>query len=211
MQTIIRRKRNGVTIQYTVEDDPTPGTLGSHQLLLEQYRLLEKSIRFEQLLFNTYFLRKMKAKYKKLHCVYCGKKNLKIYHWKFGEIEKIWQLPTILSLNLLIQKYLLWMRIIYVLHVQVVIQKKQTIIGMRSSCTLKKKKMKKVRILCISKDNRNENSNNELDYTFEWLEVGKVYDAYRIPLIGDYVIPEFGTEIFWEKENFQDVTNEEIN
>ncbi len=71
--------------------------------------------------------------------------------------------------------------------------------------------MKKVRILCISKDNRNENSNNELDYTFEWLEVGKVYDAYRIPLIGDYVIPEFGTEIFWEKENFQDVTNEEIN
>ena len=82
MQTIIRRKRNGVTIQYTVEDNPTPGTLGSHELLLERYRLLEKSLHFEQLLFNTYFLRKMKSKYKKLHCVYCGRKNLKIYHWK---------------------------------------------------------------------------------------------------------------------------------
>jgi 5-methylcytosine-specific restriction endonuclease McrA len=81
MQTIIRSRRHGVTIRYTVEDDPTLGTLGSHQLLLEQYRLLEKSPRFEQLLFNSYFLRKMKSTYKKLHCVYCGRKNLRIYHW----------------------------------------------------------------------------------------------------------------------------------
>ena len=82
MQTIIRSRKHGVTIRYTVEDDPTPGTLGSHQLLLESYRLLERSIKFEQLLFNTYFLRKMKSKHKSLHCVYCGKKNLRIYHWK---------------------------------------------------------------------------------------------------------------------------------
>lgn len=82
MQVIIRSKKRGVTVRYTVEDSPTPGTFGSHQLLLEQYRLLEKSPRFEQLLFNTYFLRKMKAKYGSLHCVYCGRKNLRIYHWK---------------------------------------------------------------------------------------------------------------------------------
>ena len=81
MQVIIRSKRHGVTIRYTVEDEPTPGTYGSHQLLLEMYRLLEKSPHFEQLLFNTYFLRKMKSKYGKLHCVYCGRKNLRIYHW----------------------------------------------------------------------------------------------------------------------------------
>ena len=82
MQVIIRSRKRGVTVRYTVEDDPTPGTLGSHQLLLDEYRLLEKSPRFEQMLFNTYFLRKMKAKYGSLHCVYCGRKNLRIYHWK---------------------------------------------------------------------------------------------------------------------------------
>lgn len=82
MYRIIRSRRGGVMIGYTVEDDPTPGTLGSHQLLLDEYRLLEKSPRFQQLLFNTHFLRKMKNRYKILHCVYCGKKNLRIYHWK---------------------------------------------------------------------------------------------------------------------------------
>lgn len=81
MHRIIRSKKNGVTISYTVEDCPTPGTFGSHQLLLEQYRLVEKSPRFEQLLFNTHFLRKMKSIHGTLHCVYCGKKNLRIYHW----------------------------------------------------------------------------------------------------------------------------------
>lgn len=82
MQVIIKYKRGNVTVRYTVEDDPTPGTLGSHQLLLEQYYILEKSPKSEQLLFNTYFLRKMKSKYKKLHCVYCGRKNLRLYHWR---------------------------------------------------------------------------------------------------------------------------------
>ena len=93
MQTVIRSKRNGVTIRHIVEDEPTPGTLGSHQLLLEQYRLLERSPHFEQLLFNTYFLRKMKGRYKTLHCVYCGKKNLKIYHWKEYAGSK-WNMAT---------------------------------------------------------------------------------------------------------------------
>lgn len=81
MQVIILSRKNGVTVRHTVEDEPTPGSYGSHQLLLEQYRLLQKSPRFEQLLFNTYFLRRMKSKYGSLHCVYCGRKNLKIYHW----------------------------------------------------------------------------------------------------------------------------------
>ena len=81
MQTIIWSKRKGVTVRSTVEDNPTPGTLGSHQLLIESYKLLQKSTHFEQLLFNTYFLRRMKSIHKDLHCVYCGKKNLRIYHW----------------------------------------------------------------------------------------------------------------------------------
>lgn len=81
MQVIIRSRRNGVTVRITVEDNPTQGTLGSHELLLDEYRLLQKSLKFKQLLFNTYFLRKIKSKYGNLHCVYCGKKNLKIYHW----------------------------------------------------------------------------------------------------------------------------------
>ena len=82
MHVIIRSKRNNVTVRITVIDDPTPGTFGSHQLLLDEYRLLEKSLHFEQLLFNTYFLRRMKSKYGNLHCVYCGRKNLRIYHWR---------------------------------------------------------------------------------------------------------------------------------
>lgn len=81
MQVIIRSRKNDVTIRITVEDNPTPGTLGSHELLLDEYRLLQKSLRFKQLLFNSYFLRKMKSLYGSLHCVYCGKKNLRIYHW----------------------------------------------------------------------------------------------------------------------------------
>lgn len=81
MQTIIKSRKNGITVRYTVEDEPTPGTLGCYRLLTERLRLLEKSPKFEQLLFNTYFLRKMKSLHKELHCVYCGKKNLRIYHW----------------------------------------------------------------------------------------------------------------------------------
>ena len=80
MQTILWRKRDGITIQCTVEDYPTPGTLGSHQLLLEEYRWLQKR-GSPQMLFNTYFLRRMLSVYKKLHCVYCGRRRLKIYSW----------------------------------------------------------------------------------------------------------------------------------
>ena len=80
MQKIIWRKRGNLTIQSMVEDDPTPGTLGSHKLLLESYIWLEKTGN-PQMLFNTYFLRRMLSTYKKLHCVYCGRRSLKIYHW----------------------------------------------------------------------------------------------------------------------------------
>lgn len=80
MQKILWSKRHGITIQCMVEDNPTPGTLGSHQLLLEQYIWLQKTGN-QQMLFNTYFLRGMLSKHKKLHCVYCGRKNLRIYHW----------------------------------------------------------------------------------------------------------------------------------
>mgnify|MGYP001563947708 CR=1 FL=1 len=115
MQTIIHRKSKGVTIRYTVEDEPTLGTLGNYRLLIEQYIVMERCVNFKQLLFNTYFLRKMKSYHKKLHCVYCGKK---IYEFTTGgnmqEISIIWLLLTISLQSLSYQKYLLWMKIISV-------------------------------------------------------------------------------------------------
>src|SRR3954469_25512529 len=84
MQKIIWSKGKTFTVQITVEDDPTPGTLGSHRLLLQEYRRLDppKTSSFQQMLFNTQFLRDMQKLHGKLWCVYCGKKGLKIYHWQ---------------------------------------------------------------------------------------------------------------------------------
>ncbi len=72
---------------YSICDNPTPGTWGSHQLLLEEYKRLdeewqlgvdgEPSGAFKQLLFNTHVLEYMLEKYGELHCEYCGEPNLK--------------------------------------------------------------------------------------------------------------------------------------
>lgn len=91
MRKIIYR-RHGINILYTVENNPTPGTLGSHRLLLEHYRKHEdppKSRKFEQMLFNLRFLQSMEEKYGRLWCVYCGKKGLRIFLWREWKDRKI--------------------------------------------------------------------------------------------------------------------------
>jgi 5-methylcytosine-specific restriction endonuclease McrA len=37
--------------------------------------------RWEQLIFNTEFLKNTLSEFSKLNCEYCGKENLKIYEW----------------------------------------------------------------------------------------------------------------------------------
>lgn len=103
---VIRKRKNKVAVeQYVVQENPTPGTWGSHQLLLEELKgqdedwIMEYAIRpsdpqyshipaglryskkFIQLIFNTNFLEKMLKTHGELHCEYCGKPHLKIYHW----------------------------------------------------------------------------------------------------------------------------------
>lgn len=84
-----------ITQILSIADNPTPGTWGSHQLLLEQLKREDEDWiewdgampgismgRFKQLHFNTQFLEYILAKYGELHCEYCGKPHLKIYSWK---------------------------------------------------------------------------------------------------------------------------------
>lgn len=103
---VIRKKRSKVHVeQYVIQENPTPGTWGSHQLLVEELKMkdedwiMEHAIRpsdpqysnipaglryskkFIQLTFNTKFLEKMLKKHGELHCEYCGKQPLKIYRW----------------------------------------------------------------------------------------------------------------------------------
>ena len=70
-----------------VEDNPFHGTLGNLILLKEQYKLLDETwgideTNYEKVKLHTEFLNEMLAKYGELHCEYCGKQNLKIFHFR---------------------------------------------------------------------------------------------------------------------------------
>ena len=75
--------------KVTIQENPTPGTWGDYQLMKEELRKNDltgklkksKSERFKQMFFNIRFLKKMRRKYKKLHCVYCGKQGLIVYEF----------------------------------------------------------------------------------------------------------------------------------
>lgn len=81
-----------IVIIYSICDNPTPGTWGSYQLMLEEFKRSdedwqmggngEPNGKFKQLQFNTQFLEYIQNKYGELHCEYCGKAHLKIIHWK---------------------------------------------------------------------------------------------------------------------------------
>ena len=79
----------------TVCEEATPGTWGSHQLLLEQYKRLDEewitdegsiSGAWKQLNFNTQWLEYMLKKYGELHCEWCPKKYLYIKAWNGSKI-----------------------------------------------------------------------------------------------------------------------------
>ena len=91
MIEIIKKKNKAFRISIKVCKDATPGSWGSHQLLLQELRRsdVDYGIRgfgpgnpaYDQMKFNTDWLKLMESKYGKLKCEYCGKPNLKIYEW----------------------------------------------------------------------------------------------------------------------------------
>lgn len=66
-----------------VSPDATPGTWGSHQLLLHEYRMQDKEDdHWDQAWFNFRWLKDMELSYGPLWCCYCGKEELRIYGFK---------------------------------------------------------------------------------------------------------------------------------
>jgi len=47
----------------------------------EPYWSKKNKDKWEQLIFNTNFLKKIKQEFGEINCEYCGKKNLTIYEW----------------------------------------------------------------------------------------------------------------------------------
>ena len=90
MIEILKKKSKYSRISIKVCENATPGTWGSHQLLLDQYKEEDCSWigtpsnpnpAYLQMKFNTEWLESILAKYGELHCEYCGKSELKIYQW----------------------------------------------------------------------------------------------------------------------------------
>ena len=48
---------------------------------------MKKVNKFKQMLFNTKFIQHMIKTHGELHCEYCGKPNLRLYHWKSDEVK----------------------------------------------------------------------------------------------------------------------------
>jgi len=92
MTTIILKKTVNRTVSVTVCDNPTLGSWGSHQLLLYEYRLLAVDDHWEQAWFNYRWLKDMELSYGPLWCAYCGKEDLRIYH--FHEKQSYFNMAT---------------------------------------------------------------------------------------------------------------------
>jgi hypothetical protein len=92
MITILLKESFSRRQTITVCDDPTPGTWGSHQLLLHEYRGLEDDNHWAQAWFNYRWLKDMELDYGPLWCSYCGKEELKIY--RFNEKQYYGNMAT---------------------------------------------------------------------------------------------------------------------
>lgn len=82
MISLVLKRNNKTKLVLKVSEDATPGTWGSHQLLLHEYRMQDKDDHWAQALFNYKWLKDMELDYGPLWCCYCGKEELRIYHFK---------------------------------------------------------------------------------------------------------------------------------
>ena len=85
MIKIISYITNHIKIQDIIIGSYTSGSYADYLMLKESYRnknrpKKDKKSKFKQMLFNTKFLQNMLEKYGELHCEYCGKPDLILYH-----------------------------------------------------------------------------------------------------------------------------------
>jgi len=92
MVKIVVKRTNELITTVTVCENPTPGSWGDYQLLLHQYRCLEKKDHWDQLWFNYRFLKDKELDYGPLWCVYCGKEDLRVY--RFDEKQNYANMAT---------------------------------------------------------------------------------------------------------------------
>lgn len=93
MITIVLRRTKKAKQTIRVCQNATPGTWGSHQLLLHEYRMLDEDDHWSQAIFNITWLRDMELSYGPLWCSYCGKEELRIYD--FHEKQYLHNMATV--------------------------------------------------------------------------------------------------------------------
>lgn len=83
MIKIVRYRKKYLTISYTVQEDPTPGSFGDYILLKNELWKNDKrwTNMESQAVFNLNYLKKMREKHTNLHCAYCNKQNLVVYEF----------------------------------------------------------------------------------------------------------------------------------
>jgi 5-methylcytosine-specific restriction endonuclease McrA len=93
IKKIVTRITTHVKVQHVIVGTHTSGSYADYLLLKETYKEKDpvpkkpkKVGRFKQMLFNTKFLQFMIKEHTDLHCEYCGKENLKLYHWKYDTV-----------------------------------------------------------------------------------------------------------------------------
>lgn len=101
VKKIVTKLTNHVIVQHVIIGTPTSGSYADYLLLKETYQENYSTIgnkingNFKQMLFNTKFLQDMVVKYGELHCEYCGKKDLILYHWKYDKIKNHHDMATV--------------------------------------------------------------------------------------------------------------------
>lgn len=91
MRKVVSYSNKECVVFHTIVPElPIDGSYANYILLKEEYKKLcdspfgnsDKAVeKYKQLVFNTQFLEEMLEKHGELHCVYCGKEDLKIYYW----------------------------------------------------------------------------------------------------------------------------------
>jgi 5-methylcytosine-specific restriction endonuclease McrA len=101
LRKIVRKITNHVKVQDIIFGQPLQGTYADYLLLIDSYKEIDpmpknpkKADKFKQMLFNTKFLQYMLKTHGELHCEYCGKKELRLYHWKKDEVKSHHDMAT---------------------------------------------------------------------------------------------------------------------
>lgn len=94
IKKIVTKLTTHVKVQHVIIGTPTSGSYADYLLLKDGYRDIDpvpkstkKAGKFKQMLFNTKFLQHMIKEHGELHCEYCGKKDLVLYHWKYDTVK----------------------------------------------------------------------------------------------------------------------------